>query len=132
MKRAAVAIVLSLLGLACKRTAPVALTLSMNEEGGCSELKDNPKFGKVVCWGPGLAATKKFPENINPGRIQGGLGKKLCGIFNNERLACWEGAGNTSMETCYGAVRWSQAWILSSWCRRPGWTSRWTWETLRP
>lgn len=107
MKRVAVALALSLLGLACKRNTPVALSLAINEEGGCSELKDNPKFGKIICWGPGVAATKKFPQNVNPSSIKGGIGKKLCGIFGNERLECWEGAGDpvdTGMKG-YGGVK---------------------------
>ena len=58
-----------------------------HQRGRLLRASDNPKFGKIIC-GDRASATKKF-QNVNPTSIKGGIGKKLCGIFGNERLACW-------------------------------------------
>jgi len=91
MKKLAVALALALTFLVgCKRNVPVALSISVSDNGGCAELKPNPKFGKHICWGPGFAATKQFP-NGDPSRIWVGP-KKTCGLFGT-KLQCWEGDG---------------------------------------
>ena len=89
MKRLGIAVLLTL-ALGCKRNTPVALSLAINENGGCMELKPNPKFGKFLCWGPGVAKTRDFPGG-EPQKLAFGA-KKSCGIFG-ESLKCWEGDG---------------------------------------
>lgn len=87
-----VAAVLALGVFGCKRNVPVALSLAMNEDGGCVELKPNPKFGKFVCWGPERAATRNFPGG-DPTKITLGARNKGCGFFGSPKLKCWEGEG---------------------------------------
>jgi alpha-tubulin suppressor-like RCC1 family protein len=89
MKRLGIALFLAL-AFGCKRNTPVALSLAINENGGCMELKPNPKFGKFVCWGPGVATTRKFPGG-DPSKLYFGANKS-CGVFG-EDLKCWEGDG---------------------------------------
>lgn len=89
MKPIAVLVFLALAATGCKRNVPVALNIAINDDGGCAELKKNPKFGHFVCWGPGFAATQDFPKG-EPTKLFFGA-KKRCGIFDNEKLECWEG-----------------------------------------
>lgn len=91
IRRLLVGALFCVLALGCKRYPPVALNLTMNEDGGCAELKPNPKFGKFVCWGPDKATTRAFPGG-DPTKITLGP-KRACGYFGMEKVACWEGQG---------------------------------------